>query len=243
MMFNIRCVEMIRNVRIPWRERQWGHAGIRNAIAAKQKLGLGGAGSISKATNKKKLEKATSKKNLSEAENWQQNWQQNLANELHKPIRRTFIRRRVYANGIDEMWAADLVEMGKFSKWNNGVRYLLMVIDVFSKFGWIEPLKNKKAESIVEAFNKILKTGRKLKYLWSDKGLEFWNRDFKKLLDEKGISLYSTENEEKSSVVERWNGTMKNNLWKFFTASNSTSYLDFLPALLDKYITRLNTVQ
>ena len=57
----------------------------------------------------------------------------------------------------------------------------------------------------------------------------------KKLLDEKGISLYSTENKEKSSVVERWNRTMKNNLWKFFTASNSTSCIDFLPALLDKY--------
>ena len=151
-----------------------------NAIVAKQKLGLGRAGSISKATNKKKIEKAPSKKNLGEAENWQQNWLQNLANELHKPIRRSFIRRRVYANGIDEIWAADLVEMGKFFKWNNGVRYLLMVINVFSKFGWIEPLKNKKAESIVEAFNKILKTGRKSKYLWSDKGLEFWNRDFKK---------------------------------------------------------------
>ena len=109
--------------------------------------------------------------------------------------------------------------MGKFSKWNNGVRYLLMVIDAFSKFGWIEPLRNKKAESVVEVFNKILKTGRKPKYLWSDKGLEFWNRDFKKLLDEKGINLYSTENEEKM----RWNRTMKNNLWKFFTASNFTS--------------------
>ena len=47
----------------------------------------------------------------------------------------------------------------------------------------------------MEAFNKILKTGRKPKYLWSDKDLEFWNRDLKKLLDEKGISLYSTENE------------------------------------------------
>ena len=79
--------------------------------------------------------------------------------------------------------------MGNFSKWNNGVRYLLMVIDVFSKFGWIKPLKNKKAESIVEAFNKTLKTGRKPKYLWSDKALEFWNRDVKKLLDEKGIKL------------------------------------------------------
>ena len=109
----------------------------------------------------------------------------------------------MYANGIDEIWAADLVEMGKFSKWTNGVRYLLMVIDVFSKFGWIEPLRNKKAESIVEAFNKILKTGRKPKYLWSDRGLEFYNKYFKKLFVEKGISLYSTKNEEKLSVVER----------------------------------------
>ena len=181
---------------IPWRERQWGHAGIRNAIAAKQKLGLGVSIALNK---KKKLEKAPSKKNLSEAENWQQN----LANELHKPIRRKFIRRRVYANGIDEIWAADFVEMGKFSKWNNSVRYLLMIIDVFSKFTWIKPLKNKKADSIVEAFNKILKTGRKPRFLWCDKGFEFYNKDFKKLLGEKGINLYLTENEEKSSVVER----------------------------------------
>ena len=141
----------------------------------------------------------------------------------------------MYANGIDEIWAADLVEMGKFSNWNNGVRYLLMVIDVFSKFGWIEPLKNKKAESIGEVFNKILKTVRNPKCLWCDKGLEFYNKYFKKLLGEKGINLYSTENEEKSSVDERWNKTMKGHLWKFFTASNSTSYIDFLPALLDKY--------
>ena len=125
--------------------------------------------------------------------------------------------------------------MGKFSKWNNGVRYLLMVIDVFSKFGWIEPLKNKKGETVVKAFNKILKTGRKPKYLWSDKGVEFYNKGFKTLLEKEGISLYSTENEEKSSVVERWNRTMKNNLWKYFTASISISYIDVLPALLDKY--------
>ena len=93
--------------------------------------------------------------------------------------------------------------MGKFSKWNNSVRYLLMIIDVFSKFTWIKPLKNKKADSIVEAFNEILKTGRKPRFLWCDKGFEFYNKDFKKLLGEKGINLYLTENEEKSSVVER----------------------------------------
>ena len=94
----------------------------------------------------------------------------------------------MYSNGIDENWAADLVEMGTFSKWNNGVRYLLMVIDVFAKFGWIEPLRNKKAESYVEAFNNILKTGRKPKYLWSDKGLEFWNRDLKNSLMKKELA-------------------------------------------------------
>ena len=125
--------------------------------------------------------------------------------------------------------------MGKFSKWNNGVRYLLMVIDVFSKFGWIEPLKNKKGQTVVKAFKNILKTSRKPKYLWSGKGVEFYNKGFKTLLEEEGIKLYSTENEEMSSVVERWNRTIKNNLWKYFTASNSTSYIDVLPALLDKY--------
>ena len=89
--------------------------------------------------------------------------------------------------------------MGKFSKWNNGVRYLLMVIDVFSKFGWIEPLKNKKGETVVKAFKNILKKGRKPKYLWSDEGVEFYNKGFKTLLEEEGIKLYSTENEKKSS--------------------------------------------
>ena len=99
--------------------------------------------------------------------------------------------------------------MGKFSKWNNGVRYLLMVIDVFSKFGWIEPLKNKKGETVVKALKNILKTGKKPKYLWSDKGVEFCNKGFKTLLEKEGIRFYSTENEEKSSVVERWNRTIK----------------------------------
>ena len=87
----------------------------------------------------------------------------------------------------------------------------------------------------MKAFNKILKTGRKPKYLWSDKGVEFNNKYFKTLLEEEGIKLYSTENEEKSSVVERWNRTIKNNLWKYFTASNSTSYIDQLPVIVDKY--------
>ena len=71
-------------------------------------------------------------------------WSQQLADELHKPITRNFQKRSVISNGIDEIWAADLVEMQKFSKWNKGIKYLLMVIDVFSKYGWIRGLKDKK---------------------------------------------------------------------------------------------------
>ena len=78
-------------------------------------------------------------------------WSQQLAEELHKPITKNFRKRRVISYGIDEIWAADLVQ--KYSKWNKGIKYLLMVIDVFSKYGWIKPLKDKKTESVSLAFD------------------------------------------------------------------------------------------
>ena len=71
-------------------------------------------------------------------------WSQQLAEELHKPITRNFRKRRVISYGVDKIWAVDLVEMQKYSKWNKGLKYLLMVADVFSKYGWIVPLKDKK---------------------------------------------------------------------------------------------------
>ena len=109
----------------------------------------------------------------------EENWQVKLADELHKPIKRNFTRRRVIANHIDEIWCSDLVEMQQFSKWNKGYRYLLMVLDVFSKYGWIVPLKDKKGETVAEAFKKIFKEGRKPQYLWTDKGKEYYNKHVK----------------------------------------------------------------
>ena len=132
----------------------------------------------------------------------EENWQVKLADELHKPIKRNFTRRRVIANHIDEIWCSDLVEMQQFSKWNKGYRYLLMVLDVFSKYGWIVPLKDKKGETVAEAFKKIFK---------------------------------ETENEEKSSVCERWNRTIKTQMWKQFTIQGNTMYLDMLPKILKYY--------
>ena len=162
-------------------------------------------------------------------------WDQQLAEELHKPIKRKFTKRVVFVNGIDDIWAADLVEMKKFSKWNKGIKYLLMVIDVFSKCGWIEPLQNKMGTTVMIAFENIFKSGRKPRLLWTDKGSEFYNANVKQMLAKEKIKLYSTQNEDKSSVVECWNRTMKEKMSKMFSANNSTVYYDKIGELLEKY--------
>ena len=163
-------------------------------------------------------------------------WSQQLADELHKPITRNFSKRKVISYGIDKIWAADLVEMQKFNKWNKGVKYLLLVIDVFSKYGWIAPLKDKKTESVSLAFDEIFKKAeRKPVMLWTDKGSEFISKHFKEFLKKKKIKLYHTKNEEKSSIVERLNRTMKNRMWKMFSANNNTVYWDKLDKLVNVY--------
>ena len=166
-------------------------------------------------------------------------WSQHLAEELHKPITRNFRKRTVISYGIDKIWAADLVEMQKYSKWNKGVKYLLMVIDVFSKYGWIVTLKDKKTESVSLAFDTIFKKSkRKPEKLWTDKGSEFISKQFKDFLKRHNITLYHTKKEEKSSVVERWNRTMKNKMWKMFSANNNTIYWDKLDKLVEDYNNR-----
>ena len=123
----------------------------------------------------------------------------NFTNQSQK----NFSKRKVISNGIDKIWAADLVEMQKFSKWNKGIKYLLMVTDIFSKYGWIAPLKDKKIESVSKAFDEIFKKSkRKPLMLWTDKGSEFISKHFKEFLKKDKMKLYHTENEEKSSVVK-----------------------------------------
>ena len=152
-----------------------------------------------------------------------------LAEELHKPVRRKFKKRRVLVNGIDKIWAADLADMKAFTKFNRGIKYLLAVIDVFSKYGYLVPLKDKTGKSVASALKTIFKE-RKPEKMWVDKGKEFYNKDVKEL-----IELYSTENEEKSSVVERWIRTMKERMWKYFTDNNTNHYVDILPDLVGDY--------
>ena len=102
-----------------------------------------------------------------------------LAEELHKPIFRMFKKKKVYSRFKDNIWGADLADMQLISKINKGFRFLLFVTDIFSKYAWVVPLKDKKGVSIVNPFQKKLdKSGRKPNKIWVDEGGEFYNSYF-----------------------------------------------------------------
>ena len=208
---------------VPWKERQWGHWLARNTINTKRKLGLG--------TVKKNAQNLTSLNRRDRPA-----WEEKLADELHKPIRRNFPKRRVIVHNVDDIWCSDLVDMQKLSKWNKGYKYLLMVLDLFSKYGWIVPLKTKTGLEVSKAFESIFKKSKgKPKKLWVDKGKEYYNKNMLDLLAKNNIEIYSTKNEEKSSVCERWNRTIKEKMYKRFTMQNNTVYIEILPKILASY--------
>ncbi len=156
--------------------------------------------------------------------------------ELHKPAIKTFERRRVISNYANEIWGADIVDFSDYNEFNNGYRYILCVIDVFSKFAWCEPLRDKTATTINKAFKDIMKfSKRKPKLLWTDKGAEFYNKVFDATLKAQDIKIYSTYGEHKSVVVERFNRTMKEWIWKHFSSTSNANWIDFLPTLLNFY--------
>ena len=137
---------------------------------------------------------------------------------------------------VDEIWGADLVEMQEWSKQNNGYRYMLNIIDVFSKYAWSVPLKDKRGESVTIAFKSIVKSSnRQPKFLWVDQGKEFYNRNMDEWLKQNNITRYSTFGEHKSAVVERFNRTLKEKMWKRFTAENTRNWIGMLDRLINSY--------
>ena len=162
-------------------------------------------------------------------------WSNPLADELHKPVRKNFPKRYVFVRNTDDVWGADLVDMQALAKDNDSYRYILMVIDVFSKYGWAIPIKFKNGEEVKAALQSLLTKETTPQKIWADHGNEFWNVKVRRLLKHHSIELYSTENEEKCSVIERWNRTIKTQLWKYFTANGTHRYIDILQPLIDKY--------
>lgn len=140
---------------------------------------------------------------------------------------------------MDDTWGADLVEMQEWSNDNQGYRYLLTVIDVFSKYAWCIPLKDKRGETVVQAF-KTIHDGKPVN-LWVDQGKEFYNKNMKEWLNKHSINIYSTFGEHKSVVAERFNRTLKEMMYKRFTAENTRNWIDMLDGLVWEYNNRYHS--
>ena len=159
-----------------------------------------------------------------------------LADELHKPIIKKFNKRKVYLQFKDNIWGVDLADVQSLGRKNKGIKYLLCAINLFSKYAFVIPLKDKKKISIVNAVNKIIKqSGRKPNKIWVDQGGEFYNNVFKKCLSDTDINMYSSYNEGKSVVAERFIRTLKNKLYKHMTATGKNVYYDVLDDVVNKY--------
>jgi len=154
---------------------------------------------------------------------------------LHKPRRLRFLRRKTYSKGIADLYQIDLVDVSRLSPFNDGMRYLLTCIDVFSKRAWAVPVRTKSARDVAEAFEKIV-SERMCNIVQSDKGTEFLNSTFRSTLRRHGIHFYTSENEDlKASVVERFNRTLKTKMYRYFTHANTRRYLDVLDNVLHSY--------
>ena len=159
-----------------------------------------------------------------------------VENKLHKPIIRKFKKRKVYSSFRDNIWGVDLADMQSLSKYNKGIKYLLCAIDLFSKYAWVVPLKDKRGISIVNAFQKII-SKRKPNKTWVNQGGEFYNVLSKRFLKINNIEMYSTYNEGKSLVAERFIRTLKNKIFKHMMAISKNVYFDVLDDIVNEYNT------
>jgi hypothetical protein len=159
-----------------------------------------------------------------------------IAKELHKPARKVYPTRKVIVYDIDDIWSCDLVDMIKYSKENEGYKYILNIIDCFSKYAWSIPLKTKDSKVVLDAFKKVCsESGRKPLKIWCDQGSEFVNKYFKKWMHENNITMYHTYSNGKAVIVERFNRTMKTWMWTLFTENDDHKWIDLLKDLIKRY--------
>lgn len=156
-----------------------------------------------------------------------------VVNELHAPARRNYKRRPVVIRDIDETFQADLVDMQAYP--DKGYKYILTVIDNFSKYAWGKPLKSKSGPDVTAAMESIFKEGRVCKKLHVDQGKEFYNSEFKAMLRKYNVEMYSTFSVLKAMIVERFNRTVKTVMWKKFSLNGNYKWVDILQGLVTKY--------
>ena len=153
---------------------------------------------------------------------------------LHKPTKKPKLYRRIYTKGINYLYQCDLVDLSAFQQDNDGYKWIITIIDTFSKKAWAFKMKRKTGQSIVEVMTPFLRenTPQKIQF---DEGLEFYNSLFLKLLKKHKIKHYSVYSETKGAIIERFNRTLKERMFRYFTSRGSHRWVDILQDLVDGY--------
>lgn len=155
-----------------------------------------------------------------------------LAQELHKQARRNYIRRNVELRGLNDLYQADLVDMRNYP--DGEFKYIMTIINCFSKFAYAYPMKTKTADEVVAILNPFF-SKHKAQNFQTDMGTEFFNRKTKQLYNQYNINYYFTYSDKKASIIERFNRTLKTNMWRKFTELGSYEWINILQSLVKEY--------
>lgn len=158
-----------------------------------------------------------------------------VVNELHRSARKNFERRKTIMVGIGDTYQIDLIDLNQYAKDNRNFKYILTVIDIFSKYAWTIPLKSKTGKEVTSAMSDILHAGNVPKNIHSDLGTEFYNSQFQKLMRDFKINHYSTFSVKKAAMCERLIKTLKQKLWKQLHLRGSYKWYDLIDGIVREY--------
>ena len=166
--------------------------------------------------------------------------QQKNSHTKYRQTNHKFPRLKVIAYDINEIWSIDVAYVDKLAKYNNGIKYLLVAVDVLSRYLRVVPMRSKSAPDTAKAFKKMIEKVKPQK-IWSDKGTEFKGA-FKVLCDEEGIETYTTASETKSAFAERNIRSLKNIMYKHMENKWTYQYINKLAQFVQTINSRVNRV-
>ena len=165
-------------------------------------------------------------------------------NEIYsKPPKKNFVTNKTDVYHIDDIWSLDILDLKDYGPENNrGYRYVLVVIDNFSKFGWTSPLKNKNAQTIKDSFENILiNSKRSPNLIETDRGKEFYNNIFQDFLIKNNIKLYSRNSSYGAVFAERFNRTLRDLPKKIVFERGDANWIDVLPTISKQYNNKVHS--
>ena len=157
---------------------------------------------------------------------------------LNRPLRRKFKRNRIVPTQCDAQWDMDLADVSNLEKYNDGIKFLLVVIDLFSRYLWVQPLKGKTHQDILKGLQDILRQGRKPESARSDKGSEFVNRWVNKFMKGLDINHFTSQNKTKANYAERVIRSLKNLMYRYMFHNQTHRYINVLQDLVSNYNSR-----